>query len=256
MTSVSEFDSPSSVSEHMQELHNLVRSSAMMLTILCVFWSLFSGNLVSSWVQLISDQTVENELIMSIYAPFDWIQMRWSMVIMLSMVSLMPIISIKFYRFSRQGLYSSERYWLASVLGLSNAIIPLIILAVWTIGIPATFNLAKQFGYPETVSIRYDATALFSLAIGFSWILIVWSITLFSLTMTRVFGLMSDGKPRFRNRIMAISAGILILSLPMEYDGLRLIISLIVVYIADYLSSTVRKTLRYKQDSAHNDSPA
>ena len=126
-------------------------------------------------------------------------------------------------------------------------------MAIWTIGLPAIFDLGFKLGVPGTVGIRYDARALFSLAIGLSWILVIWSVTLVALTMTRVFGLVSNGKSRFRNRIFAISAGILILSLPVEYDGLRLLISISVVIVADYFSRLVQIPISHGAHSSLND---
>ena len=73
---------------------------------------------------------------------------------------------------------------------------------------------------------------------GLSWIIIVWSLTLVTLSLARIFGLVEMGEARLRMRILAISCGMLILTLPYEFDGLRILTALIVVISADRISST------------------
>ena len=73
---------------------------------------------------------------------------------------------------------------------------------------------------------------------GLSWIIIVWSLTLVTLSLARIFGLVEMGEARLRMRILAISSGMLILTLPYEFDGLRILTALIVVISADRISST------------------
>jgi hypothetical protein len=57
--------------------------------------------------------------------------------------------------------------------------------------------------------------------------------------------MVSSGKTRFRNRLLAISSGIIILTLPVEYDGLKLLIAIMMVFLADAISQTapVKMTL-------------
>ena len=46
------------------------------------------------------------------------------------------------------------------------------------------------------------------------------------------------GKTRFRNRMIAISFGLVILTLPVEYDGLKLVIASLTALSADIVSKT------------------
>ena len=47
-----------------------------------------------------------------------------------------------------------------------------------------------------------------------------------------------SGRTRFRNRLLAISSGIIILTLPVEYDGLKIVIALLMALSAEMLSQS------------------
>jgi len=142
------------------------------------------------------------------------------------------------YNFAKPGLFSRERNWLTAVLILTTTIVPVSILIIWIIGIPALFDISLSHGTPDGVLVRYDASSIFSIGLGVTWILVVWSVTTIILSLSRVFGMVYSGKTRFRNRILAISSGILILSLPVEYDGLRLLIAFLIVISSEAVSRT------------------
>jgi len=238
----------SSFSKHLDEMHGLVRILAICLCILCIFWSFMAEDIVSIWIGILPIESGPNNENLSVYAPFDWVQMRWEIIFMLSLVSLMPILSIQLYRFSRSGLFPRERNWLIAVLLLSTTIVPISIILVWLYAIPSLFELATGFGIPSSVGVRYDASSVISFAIGVSWVMVIWAVTVLALSLTRLFGLLSNGKTRFRNRMIAISAGTLILTLPIEFDGLRVLIGIIVVVFADFLSGFVPIYKPYSTD--------
>tara|TARA_B100000902_G_scaffold241251_1_gene228484 strand:- start:1248 stop:1736 length:489 start_codon:yes stop_codon:yes gene_type:complete len=142
------------------------------------------------------------------------------------------------YNFAKPGLFSRERNWLTVVLILTTTIVPVSILIIWIIGIPALFDISLSHGTPDGVLVRYDASSIFSIGLGVTWILVVWSVTTIILSLSRVFGMVYSGKTRFRNRVLAISSGILILSLPVEYDGLRLLIAFLIAISSEAVSRT------------------
>jgi hypothetical protein len=47
-----------------------------------------------------------------------------------------------------------------------------------------------------------------------------------------------SGKTRFRNRMLAISTGVIILTLPVEYDGLKIVIAILTALSAEMVSQT------------------
>jgi len=244
------------ISGHLKDIHSIARIAVFVFAALCIFWSFLIDDLVLEWLQFIPIQTGPNNENLSVYAPFDWIEIRLGMVIMASLTSLLPIVSVQLYSYSKPALYPRERNWLTSILILSTTIVPLSILCVWLFAIPLFFNFAIEQGTPEGLLTRYNAASLVSFALGISWILVVWSVTTICLCMTRVFGFIVDGSSRFRFRVIAISSSILILTLPIEFDGLRILTSAIVVITADIISRTSPVALPIWDEPTHSDTIA
>jgi len=223
---------------HLEELNAIARKSAFVLLLLCIFWSLTANQVLSIWLEIVPLPTGPNNENLSVYGPFDWIQMRWSVVILLSMVTMLPMLSVSTYNFAKTGLYSRERSWLTAVLLITTTIVPISIVIIWVIGIPTLFEISSTFGTPDGVFVRYDAASIFSIGLGITWVLVVWSVTTIVLSLSRVFGMVSSGKTRFRNRLLAISSGVIILTLPDEYEGLKFIIAIMMAFSADMISQT------------------
>ena len=223
---------------HFVELNSIVRKAALVMMLLCIFWSLTANQVLSIWLENVPLPTGPNNENLSVYGPFDWIQMRWSVVILLSLMTMLPMLSVSTYNFAKKGLYPRERNWLTAVLIVTTTIVPFTIFVIWTTGIPALFEFSRVSATPEGVLVRYDAASIFSLGLGVTWAMVVWSVTTISLSLSRIFGMVSSGKTRFRNRLMAISSGIIILTLPVEYDGLKLVIAVLIALTADMISQT------------------
>ncbi len=227
------------IQEHLRELNIISRKISFALIIMCVFWSFSIDNMITHWLGILPLETGPNYENMSIYGPFEWLQLRWAAVILLALLSLLPLISIQSYSFASPGLYPTERNWLVSVLILTTTIIPIVIFLIWYQGIPILFELSEASGRPDGVLVRYDAYSIFSIGMAISWVLVVWSMTTISLSLTRIFGMINNGQTRFRKRLLAISTGVIILTLPIEFDGLKIIIGIISAILADFVSGTM-----------------
>ena len=88
----------------------------------------------------------------------------------------------------------------------------------------------------NVISARYDAVSIISLGIGVSWIIIIGVLTSSILSLSRFFGMVKNNESGIRIRILLISFSLILLSLPKTYDGLRIIISLMTVFVADSIS--------------------
>jgi len=222
--------------KHFVELHSLARKSVLLFLVLCIIWSLIADRVISLWLMESPLPAGPNNENLAIFGPFDWIQIRWSLIMLLSMVTSLPVLSFMSYRFAKPGLFPRERYWLIAVLILTTIIVPASILLIWILGLPALFEFSTTIGTPQGVLVRYDAASIFSLGLGATWVLIVWSVTTLILSLTRIFGMVYSGKTRFRNRMLAISTGTIILTLPVEYDGLKIIIAIMTSFLAEKIS--------------------
>ena len=238
---------------HLTEGLDLLKVNAIAFSILCLFWSYFTSDMIETWLSHITIATGPNNENLSIYSPFEWVMMRWEIVLLFSLISLMPLSSILIYRFAKPGLYPRERTYLVSVLFLTTTLVPVMILIIWIYGIPYIFDLATEFNSSIGVGEKYDAASIFSIGIGITWVLLVWAITILILSLSRVFGLVENGNSRFRLRIVAISASLLVLTLPVEYDGLKLVISIIVSALADGISRMVPVAMPQWTEHQHSD---
>ena len=225
--------------EHLRDLNTIARRISFALIIMCLFWSFPIDHMITHWLGALSFDTIPNQENMSIYGPFDWLNLRWTAVIILAFLSLLPLISIQAYLFARPGLYPSERIWLISVLILTTIVIPIVIFLIWYQGLQFLFFLSETSGRPDGVLVRYDASSIFSIGIAISWVLGIWSVTTISLSLTRIFGITNNGELKFRKRLLAISTSVIILTLPIEFDGLRIIIAILSIILADLVSSSI-----------------
>ena len=77
------------------------------------------------------------------------------------------------------------------------------------------------------------------LAIGITWVAIVWVVLFNSLTIIRFtneeIGIYNWARPR----LIIICLGLLILTLPSIFEGLRILISTSVIVLSDLASKTV-----------------
>jgi len=236
------------------ELHSIARKSALLFLIICIIWSFLANQVISLWIGSSPLPAGPNNENLSIFGPFDWIQIRWSVVILLSIVSILPFLSIMSYNFAKPGLYHRERNWLTAVLIFTTTLVPIAILLIWVFGLPALYDISISHGTPKGVLVRYDAASVFSLGLGATWVLVVWSVTTVTLSLSRIFGMVYSGKTRFRNRMLAISTGVIILTLPVEYDGLKVVIAILTALSAEKLSQTAPVKMDLWEPYANTDS--
>jgi len=237
MTLAVSSDKARPLSEHLAELNHVIRISAILLFFATIACAYATDSLMRAWLNYLPLGADAPNL--SVYSPFEWLEIRWSLAILLALLTVMPAISLQLHRFARPGLLPRERSWLATLLCLSIAIIPLVILATWGYMLPFFIEAAHAADSLEGVGTRYDASALFRLALGFSWLFVTIMLATLSLSIARLIGLVEHGEVRFRARILLIFGGLLLLTLPTEYEGLRLLAAFAAMALADTISRTL-----------------
>ena len=204
------------VLEHFLELHGIIRASTALLVLATIVWAYGVDSLMHLWLDLLPLGAASMNL--SVYSPFDWLEIRWSMAILLSILTIMPFASFRLHRFASPGLLPRERSWLTLILCVSTILIPMIIIICWVYLLPLLVETSQSLDYLEGVGSRYDANALFRLSIGLSWIMVCVMLATVTLSLALLLGLVDRGKARFRIRLLLIFGGLLILTLPSEYE--------------------------------------
>lgn len=222
---------------HLSEFHSIFRITSIFLILSSALWSTVSTSMISDWVFAASPES--HNSVMSLYSPMDWIGVRWTLILLLSALSVLPIFSILIYRFSRVGLYKDERRWLATLLLTFSTVAPLLTVAIWTWGISAIFSVSEEIGSINGVEEMYDVSQIVELSVGLTWVVLIVTLTSLALAFSRSILSSGEEETRFRMRLMIISTGLLILTLPVVYDGLRIVIAASAIYSADLFSKIV-----------------
>ena len=227
-------DDRNPVASHLDDLHSMIRRAAFVFLIASVITTIWIETLLYDWAL---SQSPSGAL--SVYGPYDWIEMRLMSVIIIASVFSLPFFSLDLRIFANSGLLPNEKRWLDSYLILNAIIVPSILYWVWFSMIPNYIEAGIQLDSIASITPRYDASELFALASGISWILILTFTSTLFLSLSRLFGLVEEGRSRFRNRVYGIVGGLLILTLPEIFEGLRILIAVSVLVTAEVISRTV-----------------
>ena len=144
-------------------------------SILIVFWLLISliwmlkVDLILEYIISILDPC-DNNSCSNLYNPAKWSEVRWLSGALLGFVTLLPIIALQFYKFSRPGLMKNEakglRFWLIfCIIGFICNIIATIVFIM-----PGLFELGHQIQIELGFVPKYDIVAMLSMSIGLIWV--------------------------------------------------------------------------------------
>jgi|TARA_B100001105_G_scaffold250947_1_gene240000 hypothetical protein len=237
MSSLVKNDFSFDFTNHLIQLRSIFQKSALMVIISSIILSFFIDDLILLWFEFIN--IGHNSLNLTNYSPSDWLSIRFSLVLILACIVVLPFFSIMLRKFTIIGMTSKENLWFTLTLFFSTTLTPLIFILVWIYIIPLWIELFEIASLVESVGKRYDAVSILGIGIGISWVILIGNMVIMTLGFARLVGLVENGQAKFRIRIMLISTSILILSLPFVYDGLRVFISVITILIADRISTTV-----------------
>lgn len=228
---------PKPLSNHFQDLYSIIRSTVILVTIFSILWSLASTAILTEWTHSFSFNDDSKGLV--IYSPFEWVEIKWSFSILMSMITVIPILSFMVFRFAKPGLYPHESKWLGRVLLINSFVLPLLIFIIWFWFVPEMASTASSLSEINNITPRYDVAEITKLAIGITWVAIVWVVLFNSLTIIRFtneeIGIYNWARPR----LIIICLGLLILTLPNIFEGLRILISTSVIVLSDLASKTV-----------------
>ena len=222
------------VSEHFSELYKIIRTSALIVILFSLLLSFFVDDLIKYWL---GNLGLDYQLIsLSVYSPYDWINIKWAILLIFSISIVVPITSLQLRNFALPGLYPRERKWVSIVLLISSFVIPFSVFLLWFFVLPYGIIFLNEVGIIEGVVARYDAVSIISIGIGISWILVIGISIFIILSLSRIFGIVEDNESRVRIRILLIGFSLIFLTLPETYEGLRILIAFFTVILADSIS--------------------
>tara|TARA_B110000003_G_scaffold267830_1_gene296560 strand:- start:4197 stop:4916 length:720 start_codon:yes stop_codon:yes gene_type:complete len=222
------------VSEHFSELYKIIRTSAVIVIFFSLFFSFFVDDLIKYWLENLGLDY--QSISLSVYSPYDWITIKWAILLIFSISIVLPITSLQLRNFASPGLYPREQKWVSIVLLTSGLVVPFSIFLLWFFALPYGINFLNEVGIIDGVVARYDAVSIISIGIGISWILVIGISTFIILSLSRIFGIVEDNESRVRIRILLIGFSLIFLTLPETYEGLRILIAFFTVIFADYIS--------------------
>ena len=231
---------PKPVSYHLQDLYSIIRSTVILVAFCAIFWSFTSASILTEWI--LSFNFGDDSQNMAIYSPFEWIEIKWSFSILMSMISVIPVTSYLLLRFAKPGLYPQEYSWLRFVFLINSLLLPVLIFIIWFWIMPEMVNAVSSISELNNVSPRYDIAEISRLSLGITWIAIVSLILINSLTIARSTNSQIGIYSWIRPRLIIMCAGILILTIPATFDGLRIVISISIIILCDNLSRIVPLT--------------
>ena len=222
------------VSEHFSELYKIIRTGALIVILFSLLLSFFVDDLIKYWL---GNLGLDYQLIsLSVYSPYDWINIKWAILLIFSISIVVPITSLQLRNFALPGLYPRERKWVSIVLLISSFVIPFSVFLLWFFVLPYGIIFLNEVGIIEGVVARYDAVSIISIGIGISWILVIGISIFIILSLSRIFGIVEDNESRVRIRILLIGFSLIFLTLPETYEGLRILIAFFTVILADSIS--------------------
>ena len=118
----------------------------------------------------------------------------------------------------------------------NSVLLPLTTIMIWFWAIPEIISLLGSVSELENVRTSYDAAEIINLALGSTWIVILSIVLITSLTMARSISTSEDQYYWTRTRLVLIFSGLIILTIPDTFDGLRIAISILLAYICIKIS--------------------
>ena len=167
---------------HLAELRNRIIASGAVLILGLVIIYPFSGDILA----YLWDQLIPSSVVMSIYAPTEYLMTRLKLSAALSFCIFFPFFMYQLFKFMSRGLYKNERRFLLKVVPLSFIMFLLGVCLAYFIVLPlfltyilfyADKTAVAQVGLAETMN------TIVSLVLGFG---IVFQVPLLMVAVVRM----------------------------------------------------------------------
>ncbi len=224
------------INVHISNVLLLVRKNIFLFITFSIIWAFMIEDLILSWIK---STKLMNSLELSIYGPYDWVEIQWTMVFLLSLISIMPYMCMSINNYVKIGIFPNEKSWITSILILNLIFLPFLLILIWVIILPEILSSFSLNGELVNIGNQYDASTIFKFTIGLSLLVILFSFTTISLSLARLIGFADSQESNLINQIIFFSGSITFLIMPNEFEGLKLISAILIVYLANNISKTI-----------------
>ena len=243
-----EKDAKVSIQTHIDEFSSRFSILIVLWLMVSLIWML-RVDLVLEYVVDVLDPCNSNNC-SNLYNPAKWSEIRWLGAALLGFITIIPIIALQFYTFSKPGLMKSEAkglmFWLVfSSLGfIANIIITILLI------MPSLFGIGHEIQVDLGFTPKYDIVTMLSLSIGIIWVEILIAMGILTLLVANSTGNLSGKNLTWwKLRIHGIISMLIMLSF---YGQISFIIFLLLtsyVCIEIVTSPWIKKSTRLSLDS-------
>ena len=221
-------DSNRPLTSHLDELTGRAGLLLFALLTFSLFWIWWVDEILSYYLQILSPCTVEE--CMSVYAPAEWVAIRWLSVLLLSTICIIPLICWQMHSFASPGLLPRERRWLRRFIGIGGFLAVSAVLGTTLFALPKLYLWAHTGGNASGVSAAYDAVELLRLSLSIAAVELVFILALLASLIAGITGLLNAATLSWwRWRLHGISLLLIWALLPADLVGPRMLLMLISV---------------------------
>ena len=204
------------------------KNTILFASISAIGWSIVSPQLLTDWVNLFNIADNINQL--SIYSPFNWIEVKWSFSIMMGIITAFPpffsnVIQVLQTRAISKRVVSSQNNINCKLFVVAHFNIPNL---GW--GVPYMVKYANGLSQIDNISVRYDLFEIVNLALGLTLMATISFILTTSLILSRIIGEVDGMYTWLRPRIIIISFGLFIIMIPSVFEGLRITLAFVIIF--------------------------
>ena len=220
-----EKDANVSVQTHIDEFSSRFSILIVIWLLASMIWMLKVDSVLEYVVAILDP--CDEPICSNLYNPAKWSEVRWLSGALLGFITIIPLIGVQLFRFSRPGLMKNEAngliFWLifCTIGFLLNVIFTILIL------MPSLFDLGHQIQIDLGFTPKYDIVTMLSMSIGVIWVELLITVGVLTLLIANSTGNMSiRNLSWWKIRVHGIISMLIILSF---YGQVSFIIPLLLI---------------------------
>ena len=194
--------------------------SILLCSLFSIIVSFYIQGLIEQWIEIFSN---DDNLILTLYSPYDWYTMRWSASILIGLILSFPVLCRGLYLFMESGLLEREKRAIKKLFITVSLVIPIAITSIIYMT-PKAASIAVLSDEMEGVEAMIDPVSIAKFSLSASWIFTIMITLICILTTTRILIPDIEHNTTIRMRFHLIFGALLIVAMADNFDGLRAVI--------------------------------